>query len=206
MLGLMNIVPAFPWYGIFTCAVVFLSFGAFIFLLLEKFSLKSALFPVSVLILSFGYPLFGRPQFTQTAGVACVAGFLILFYATTHKRRWAYIVIALAEFMILMLYSYNGTSRASQNTVRVFAIAFLCLICIQRLPGFSQTIRDNLNARNSNKSVAEQNEKLASLLRSDQQHLYFMEVWQGIGSVYCVFICRKKDFIRTWYRLEDGEQ
>ena len=84
----MKLVPWFPWYTFAQCMIIYLSHSTIMYLILKRFSGNKAIFPVSFIIIYFGYEFFSNLQFTKTATIAVVAGFLMMFYAVSEKRYW----------------------------------------------------------------------------------------------------------------------
>ena len=78
--------PTVPWYTVFQVALVCISFVIIFYLLFEKFGSK-AIFPIVILSAYFGYEFLSRIQFSKTAGIAVIAGFLLLFDAIENRRH-----------------------------------------------------------------------------------------------------------------------
>lgn len=87
---LMQLFPHIPWYAVCEVIVILASFIVLFFLLLEQFGIGGAVFPATVVTLFFGYSYIARIQFSQTAGIACIAGCLFLFYGIHQKKIWAH--------------------------------------------------------------------------------------------------------------------
>ena len=88
----LEVFPAVPWYTVFHTILIFASFTVFFYLLFKKFGSQSV-FPMAILIICFGYQFLSKIQFTKTAGISIVAGFLLLFDAIEDRRsRIAYII------------------------------------------------------------------------------------------------------------------
>ena len=77
--ALLALVPTLPWYTIVQCTVVALSFGTIIYLILKRFHMPVSLAFIAVLLFYFGSDYFSLLQFTKTAGIASLAGMLLLF-------------------------------------------------------------------------------------------------------------------------------
>ena len=80
--------PRFPWYTLIQCAIVYASFTALTFLLLQKFGRQRAMIPIAFLFSFFGYEFFSSMQFTKTAASAVTAGILLMFYGVSESRKW----------------------------------------------------------------------------------------------------------------------
>lgn len=84
----MQIFPHIPWYALMQCAIVYASFTALVFLLLQKFGRRRAMIPIAFLFAFFGYEFFSSLQFTKTAASAVTAGLLLMFYGVAESKKW----------------------------------------------------------------------------------------------------------------------
>lgn len=86
--------PNVPWYTVFQCTLVFLSFFAICYLFLRKFGIRKGMFPCFLLVFFFGPQYFSLLQFTKTAGICSLAGLLLLFDAVKENatgKVWKFI-------------------------------------------------------------------------------------------------------------------
>lgn len=90
----ITLLPQVPWYTVFQCTLVFLGFSVLVFLLLQKFRGPGAVFPLALFLIFFGYQFFSSLQFTKTAAIASIAGFLLMFYAVRESRKWYTYILA----------------------------------------------------------------------------------------------------------------
>ena len=102
---LMQLFPHIPWYAVCEVIVILASFIVLFFLLLEQFGIGGAVFPATVVTLFFGYSYIARIQFSQTAGIACIAGCLFLFYGIHQKKIWAHSISG-AQIFVGSLYRF----------------------------------------------------------------------------------------------------
>lgn len=96
----LQVFPSVPWYTVFQCALVLLSFGVLVYLLFERFGIRKALIPVGVLLFYFGNEFLSLLQFSKTAGIASLAGILLIFHTAVQRRHWS--VLILAGFLTVM--------------------------------------------------------------------------------------------------------
>lgn len=73
--------PNVPWYPILQCALILISFFAVIYLFISKFGIKKSLFPTFLLAFFFVQEFLLKLQFSKTAGIAAIAGILLIFDA-----------------------------------------------------------------------------------------------------------------------------
>ncbi len=88
MKACLTVFPNVPWYTVFQVGLILASTAVFVYLVLWKFGWKEALLPLALLYCSFGYEVLSSLQFTKTAGIAVIAGLLLLFYALEHRGKW----------------------------------------------------------------------------------------------------------------------
>lgn len=103
----MIIMPHIPWYSIFQCLIIFVSFAVIIFLILEKFDGILSAFPITLILAYFGYQFFSSLQFTKTASIASIAGALLMFYAIQKQKKWLLHVFAGFLLLIGSLYRFR---------------------------------------------------------------------------------------------------
>lgn len=96
----LQVFPSVPWYTVFQCALVLLSFGVLVYLLFERFGIRKVLIPVGVLLFYFGNEFLSLLQFSKTAGIASLAGILLIFHTAVQRRHWS--VLILAGFLTVM--------------------------------------------------------------------------------------------------------
>lgn len=87
--------PTVPWYTVFQCILVLISFFVITYLFLCRFGISKGLFPTFILIAFFGNQFFLQMQFSKTAGICCLAGGLLLFDAVKSNasgRIWKQIL------------------------------------------------------------------------------------------------------------------
>lgn len=83
--GCLTVLPTVPWYTIFQLVLICAALVILLFLLFQKFGVQS-IFPATLLLSYFGYEFLSRMQFSKTAGISVVAGFLLLFDANKNKK------------------------------------------------------------------------------------------------------------------------
>lgn len=103
----IQICPHVPWYALMQCSVVFASFSALTFLVLQKFGRKNALIPITFFYIFFGYEFFSSLQFTKTAAAAVTVGVLLIFYGVKKSRKWYTYLIGGLFTLIGSLYRFR---------------------------------------------------------------------------------------------------
>lgn len=82
---LMSLFPEVPWYGVGQYIVVFCSFLIIIYILLRKENKWCGYFLAAVVLSFSAYEFYVKLQFTKTAGIASIAGILLLFYSLQQR-------------------------------------------------------------------------------------------------------------------------
>lgn len=103
----LTVIPQLPWYTLFQCGLLMASFGTMLYLIFCRFQRWTAVLPAALLLIFFGYHCFTLVQFSKTAGVAVIAGILLMFHAWTHRRRWWFYVLAGALILAGSLYRFS---------------------------------------------------------------------------------------------------
>ncbi len=110
MKGLLLLFPAVPWYPVLQCLVIAASFFVLSYLIFARFNISKGLFPVLLLVFFFGAEYCLKLQFSKTAGIATVAGVLLLFDSVKQdqdKPYWKWIVGGLLA-LVGSLYRFNS--------------------------------------------------------------------------------------------------
>lgn len=106
--GLYKITCAVPWYPVIHYAVLFSSYTAMSYVLINKLKHSSAVWIVAAIMPFVAYEGYIAMQFTRTAGFATAGGLMLMFWAfcrDNESGRWklaqivAGIVIAIFGFM-----------------------------------------------------------------------------------------------------------
>lgn len=84
----LRLLPQVPWYTVFQFVLIYLSFTALVYLLLQRFDGCRRVFPLALLFICFGYSFFSAPQYEKTAALAVIAGLLLMGHAVSASRRW----------------------------------------------------------------------------------------------------------------------
>lgn len=79
--ALYKLTCAIPWYPIMQYMLMFSSYSAMTYVLINKLRHSSSIWIASALIVLFAYEGYINMQFTRTAGVATVGGILLMFWA-----------------------------------------------------------------------------------------------------------------------------
>lgn len=91
----LTLFPNIPWYTVFQCGLVLISFFVILYLILNRLGIKQGLLPVAVFLIFFGTEYFLKLQFSKTAGIASMAGLLLIFDAASSYekgRAWRYLL------------------------------------------------------------------------------------------------------------------
>lgn len=75
-----------PWYPLLQYVLIYISLTAVSWVLIRKLKQTTWLWPVLLLVGVCAYEGYIKIQFTKTAGILCVAGLLLLFYALSLKK------------------------------------------------------------------------------------------------------------------------
>ena len=104
---LLHLWPTVPWYTVLQCVVVLSGFVVLVYLFLQHGGIRGAIIPITILVEFFGYDYFSRIQFSQTAGITTIAGFLLLFFAIKEGRSAGMMVAAIALITIGSMYRFS---------------------------------------------------------------------------------------------------
>lgn len=110
MKGLLLLFPSVPWYAVLQCVVVSIAFFILIYLIFNRFNISKGLFPVLMLVIFFGAEYCQSLQFSKTAGIATVAGVLLLFDSVKEGQEKTYWKWILGGLMTIVgsLYRFNA--------------------------------------------------------------------------------------------------
>ena len=75
-----------PWYALFQYFVLWLSFSAVTYVILQRLKTGSGICVALVLMMYFSYECYVKLQFSKVAGIAAAAGLFLLLYAVTRER------------------------------------------------------------------------------------------------------------------------
>lgn len=96
---LYSIIPAFNWYVALQLGAIIICFWILSFYILKHFEWIPACIIKLIMFLGFEIPFYTRIQFSQTAAVLCVTGYILLYYGTHKKRKfWTGVAIILLFF------------------------------------------------------------------------------------------------------------
>ena len=84
--GLYTLVPSAPWYALFQYAMLFASFTAIAWILLQRYERAPALLLTIGTISVFGLDAYICLQFTKTTAVATVSGIMLMFYSLGKEK------------------------------------------------------------------------------------------------------------------------
>lgn len=89
--GLFSIAPAFNWYTFFMYLVTFVSVNAVTLVLAEK---KRGISYILCFAFAtfFAYDCYVNVQFTKVAGIATLAGLVVLWFTYTSKKHWGFYI------------------------------------------------------------------------------------------------------------------
>ena len=105
--GLMTLMPMIPWYSVLQIAVIVVSSIEIVRLALERGRKSYPVFLVFLLFIPFCYQLFSSLQFSKTAGIACVAGFLSVFDRLEKKQKWYRFIFPIALLAVGCMYRFR---------------------------------------------------------------------------------------------------
>lgn len=85
--GLYTFAPAVPWYALLQYTMLFASFTAITWILLQRYERAPALMLAIGIISIFGLDAYICFQFTKTTAVATVSGVMLIFYSLSKEKR-----------------------------------------------------------------------------------------------------------------------
>lgn len=83
---LYTLPGSLPWYALFQYLILWLSFSAVTYVVMQKFRASSGLAVMAVVWIYFAYEGYVKMQFSKVSGIAACAGLFLLLYAVTKER------------------------------------------------------------------------------------------------------------------------
>ena len=97
---LMTALPIIKWYVVFQYVVLFISFWSITYLLFKTYG-KGWGSGISCVILTiFGYECCVAVQFTKTAGVAVIAGALLIYYTLKEQKQKIFVPVGMCLMLV----------------------------------------------------------------------------------------------------------
>ena len=97
--SLTNFFPLIKWYIVFAYFVLFISFCFLTYVIIKKCGQFG--YYVSVVILTyFGYECYVAIQYTKTAGLATIAGILLILYVLDSKK-WNWVLLTSGSLLVI---------------------------------------------------------------------------------------------------------
>ena len=112
--GLYTLIPAVSWYSLFQYAMLFASFTAMTWILLQRWKLIPALALSIGLISIFGLDSYIIVQYTKTTAVATVSGILLMFYSLGEEKGTKSRRTSMTIGVILALYMLDNNRPADR--------------------------------------------------------------------------------------------
>lgn len=102
----LTICPQIPWYGVWQTIFVFISFVIIVYRILENRLNRHIVIISAILIVTMGIQFYVQMQFTKTAGIASIAGILLIFKfcAQRGNKCWLSFIIGCLMCVIGMMY------------------------------------------------------------------------------------------------------
>lgn len=92
LIALIQLFPHAAWYTLFQIVLVTVSFAVIFYLFFQRFGLRNAWFPLAFIIFCYSFQYYSLLQFTREAGIASLAGMLLLFHGAAESDRWRSII------------------------------------------------------------------------------------------------------------------
>ena len=108
-LELLNtLLPGIQWYTVLQYLVLFCSFIAIYYVLINRFRTGTAVLAFGTLFFYFGYEGYIVLQFSKTAGFAACAGIFLMFYGLEQdKRNWLQVAAGILLALTGGMYRYK---------------------------------------------------------------------------------------------------
>lgn len=129
--GLQKIVPFCNLFVLYQIAGGYLSFSAITYVFLDKFHWRFSL-PVSLAVVTlFGYNHYALIQFTKTAYLLAIAGFLLLIHAF-YKKKTVWMCAAGGLFVLFGCFTRTNSFFVAAAFTGVFLLAFFFIWIIRK--------------------------------------------------------------------------
>ena len=92
-----------PWYALIQYMLLFVSFTALTFILMEYLESPSFLWIILIILLFFGFDTYVKIQYTKTAGILSAAGLTLVLMALMKKK------VSLAEMSLGVVLAWLGS-------------------------------------------------------------------------------------------------
>lgn len=97
-----------PWYAIFQYLILWLSFSAVTYVILQRLDSLSGLCVMAVVLIYFAYEGYVKMQFSKVSGIAACAGLFLLLYAVTRERiSWLLLINGWALGCFGVMYRFD---------------------------------------------------------------------------------------------------
>ncbi len=107
MVALLTLFPNVAWYTVFEFSVVVISFAVLIYLFFERFSPRGAMLPLFFLLFFYAFEYYSTLQFSREAGIASLAGLMLLFHGAEEAGRWCSILLGFLLTVVGSLYRFE---------------------------------------------------------------------------------------------------
>lgn len=122
---LYALLPGIQWYTVLQYFLLFCSFCAVYYILMNRMRASMALLSFGTLFFYFGYEGYIALQFSKTAGIAACAGILLMFYGLEGKKKnWLCVVIGIFLALAGGMYRYKEFLMCSaiMSAIGVYAL------------------------------------------------------------------------------------
>ena len=129
--------PMIKWYIVFTYFVLFISFCFLTYVIIKKCGQFG--YYVSVVILTyFGYECYVAIQYTKTAGLATIAGILLILYVLDSKK-WNWVLLTSGSLLVICGSMIRFESFGMVLILMSIAVA---VILLEKVIGSKSNIKD----------------------------------------------------------------
>lgn len=132
--GLYQLTAAIPWYPVLQYCLLFSSYTAISYVLINKLKYHSSIWIVTALLVVFAYEGYINMQFTRTSGVATVAGLLLMFWVFDRENCFfnkgkAISIVQLAAGLVISVFGFMyRDSQFIANAALMSAVGFMLLL------------------------------------------------------------------------------
>lgn len=144
---LYYIMPYVNWYVILQLVVIVVSFWIITIIIFKSFTFRYACVIKGIMFLTFEFLYYTEIQFNKTAAIACITGFLLVYYATKeHKNKYLLYIIGMVFIFIGGMYREGVFKQTALFAVGLIAWSVIDVIYNNKSDGLKIKMKNVLHS------------------------------------------------------------